>query len=373
MLTPVGMAMLFRVFPPAERVRAASILTVPTALAPALGPVLGGLLVTDLSWRWVFYVNLPIGVAGFVFGSVFLESVPEKNPGRFDLTGFLLAGFGLGLLMYGVSEGPARSWVAGDVLPPSPPVSSCSHASFPTSCAPTEPLMDFRLLANALFRTGTSVILLTTAALLGVLYVITLFYQDGRGLSALQAGLSTFPEAVGVMAGAQLASRVIYRRLGPRRHAAVGNLGMALFMASLALVGAHTSLWVARSLLFGMGLFLGQVFVPIQADVVRHHLAGRRQVSASSMFNAVRQLGGAIGVAAFTSVVVAVGAVHVVDHQAVANLASCHAAFLTAAGIAVLSCIVCLRIRDLDAIATMQPRRRPEVQPEATPGGVSQA
>jgi MFS family permease len=147
---------------------------------------------------------------------------------------------------------------------------------------------------------------------------------------------------------------------------------MALFIASLALVGAHTSLWVARLLLFGMGLFLGQVFVPIQAAsfaTISPAATGR----ASTMFNAVRQLGGAIGVAAFTSVVVAVGAVHVVDHQAVANLASYHAAFLTAAGFAVLSCIVCLRIRDLDAIATMQPRRRPEVQPEATPGGVSQA
>src|SRR5436309_4346205 len=63
MLAPVGMAMLFRVFPPAERIRAASILTVPTTLAPALGPVLGGLLVTDLSWRWVFYVNVPIGAS----------------------------------------------------------------------------------------------------------------------------------------------------------------------------------------------------------------------------------------------------------------------------------------------------------------------
>ncbi len=116
MLAPVGMAMLYRVFPPEERVRAASILTTPTALAPALGPVLGGLLVSDLSWRWVFYVNLPIGVAAFVFGLLFLESVPQKSPGRFDLPGFLLAGLGLGLLMYGVSEGPVRSWVAADVL-----------------------------------------------------------------------------------------------------------------------------------------------------------------------------------------------------------------------------------------------------------------
>ncbi|MGH3205239.1 MAG: MFS transporter, partial [Streptosporangiaceae bacterium] len=100
MLAPVGMAMLYRTFPPAERIRAAAILTVPTTLAPALGPVLGGLLVTDLSWRWVFYVNLPLGAAAFAFGLLFLEQPAQDRPGRFDLPGFLLSGLGLGLLMY---------------------------------------------------------------------------------------------------------------------------------------------------------------------------------------------------------------------------------------------------------------------------------
>src|ERR1700760_4601042 len=87
MLAPVGMAMLFRVFPPDERIRASAILTVPTTLAPALGPVLGGLLVTDLSWRWVFYVNVPIGVVGFTFGALFLSQTAQAQPGRFDLAG----------------------------------------------------------------------------------------------------------------------------------------------------------------------------------------------------------------------------------------------------------------------------------------------
>jgi EmrB/QacA subfamily drug resistance transporter len=88
MLTPTGMAMLYRTFPPAERVRASRILTVPTALAPALGPVVGGFLVTAASWRWVFYVNVPIGVAGFVFGALFLPEHREAGAGRFDLPGF---------------------------------------------------------------------------------------------------------------------------------------------------------------------------------------------------------------------------------------------------------------------------------------------
>ena len=90
MLAPVGMAMLFRVFPPSERIRAASILTVGTTLAPAIGPVLGGLLVTDLSWRWVFFVNLPIGIAAVTFGALCLERSEPQARGVFDIPGFAL-------------------------------------------------------------------------------------------------------------------------------------------------------------------------------------------------------------------------------------------------------------------------------------------
>jgi EmrB/QacA subfamily drug resistance transporter len=371
MLAPVGMAMLYRAFPPAERVRAARLLTTPTALAPALGPVLGGLLVSNLSWRWVFYVNLPIGIAAFIFGLLFLESVPEMSPGRFDLPGFLLAGVGLGLLMYGVSEGPSRSWVAGDVLGTIAAGVLLLSWLVWYELHTSEPLIDFRLLTNALFRTGIVVILLAFAALLGVIYVITLFYQDGRGMSALQAGLSTFPYAIGVMAGAQLASHFSYRRLGPRRLTAVGSVGTALFTALLALVGAHTSLWVPRLILFGMGIFLGQASVALQAAsfaTISPAATGR----ASTMYNAVRQLGGAVGVAAFTTVVVAVGTVHVVDHRAVANLTAYHAAFLAAAAFALLGGLASLRIHDAEAVSTMPgPRAETTEQGEREPAGAS--
>jgi MFS family permease len=106
MLAPVGTAMLFRTFPPQERVRAASIIVLPTALAPALAPVVGGLLVTDASWRWVFYVNVPIGIAALIFGVLFVKHSVESQPGSFDRPGFLLSGIGLGLFMYGSRRVP---------------------------------------------------------------------------------------------------------------------------------------------------------------------------------------------------------------------------------------------------------------------------
>src|SRR5437763_6380335 len=115
-LAPVGTAMLYRTFPPAQRVRVSSILIIPTVIAPASGPVLGGLLVDQLSWRWVFFVNVPIGIAACLFGLVFLHEHREPTAGRFDLPGFLLAGLGLALALYALSEGPTRGWSSPTIL-----------------------------------------------------------------------------------------------------------------------------------------------------------------------------------------------------------------------------------------------------------------
>ena len=196
MLAPVGMAMLYRVFPPDERIRAAAILTVPTTLAPALGPVLGGLFVTELSWRWVFYVNVPMGMAAFAFGAAFVHQPPQAEPGRFDLPGFLLAGFGLGLLMYGVSEGPDLGWDDPQVLASIAAGVVLLAAMVVVELRSTAPIVDLRLLGNRLFRAGNGVMVLASVAFLGTLYAISLYFQDGRGLTALAAGLSIFSRGV---------------------------------------------------------------------------------------------------------------------------------------------------------------------------------
>jgi EmrB/QacA subfamily drug resistance transporter len=355
MLAPVGMAMLFRVFPPEERIRASAILTVPTTLAPALGPVLGGLLVTDLSWRWVFYVNVPIGAAALLFGLLFLRSVPQTEPGRFDLPGFLLAGLGLGLAMYGVSEGPVKGWHSADVLATIAAGVVLLAAMVIVELRHPAPMVDLRLLGNRLFRSSNGVMVLSSVAFLGTLYAISLYFQDGRGLSALAAGLSIFPEAFGVMAGAQLASRFLYPRLGPRRHITMGLLGVAVSIALLAVLGPTTSLWWARLLMFALGLSMGQVFVPVQAAAfatISQAATGR----ASTLFNAVRQFGGAVGVAVLTTAIVLVGPLHVVDGHTAANLAAYRVAFLVAAAVALLAVPCALSIRDADAARTIPGR-----------------
>ena len=361
MLAPVGMAMLYRAFPPAERIRASSILTVPTTFAPALGPVLGGLLVTEASWRWVFYVNLPIGVAAFLFGYLFLEQRAESAPGHFDLAGFLLSGAGLGLLMYGVSEGPEIGWHRPEVLAIAAGVVLLA-IMIVVELRTRQPIVALRLLGIRLFRSANGVMVLGSIAFLGTLYAVSLYFQDGRGLSALAAGLSTFPEAIGVMLGAQLASRVLYPLLGPRRHIAIGLTGTGLSIGLLSLLGAGSSLWWARLLMFTMGLAMAQVFVPTQA--AGFATISRAQTGqASTMFNTVRQLGGAIGVAVLTTAIVTIGPTRLAHGQVVPNLTAYHVAFLVAAALCLAGVACALSIKDADAAATIPPRRRRR-QPE---------
>jgi EmrB/QacA subfamily drug resistance transporter len=362
MLTPVGMAMLFRTWPPAERVRASSILTVPTAFAPALGPVLGGILVTNATWRLVFYVNVPIGVVGIVFGALFLHEHREPAAGRFDLPGFALAGIGFAAFMYALSEGPSKGWSSSVIVALGILGVVLLGLLVRVELRTTQPMLDLRLLANGLFRSTTTVIFLGTMAFLGLLYLVALFFQEGLGLSALNAGLSTFPEALGVMAGAQVATRS-YGRIGPRRMMAAGLTGVAVTIALMALVGAHTNLWWMRLLMLALGLSMSHVFVPGQAAAfatISPASTGR----ASTLFNASRQLGSAVGVAILSTVLALVGVTRQVGGHASPHLAAYHWAFVTAAAIAVLAAVVAALTVD-DRAAAPSMRRRAGAPVEA--------
>jgi EmrB/QacA subfamily drug resistance transporter len=364
MMVPVGMAMLFRTFPPEERVRASSILVIPTALAPALGPVLGGLFVTELSWRWVFYVNLPIGLAALAFGFVFLDAHKGGVTGRLDVVGFILSGAGLGLLMYGVSEGPFKGWdrpgiiatiVAGAVL---------LVAMVVTELRTDRPLIDLRLFRDGLFRASNIVMGLGAMSFLGILFIVALFFQDGLGQSALGSGLSTFPEAIGVMIGAQVVTRYLYPNLGPRRTLTAGLLVLTAALALMSLINSPSQLWWMRILMLVMGYGMAHVFTSTQAAGFAT-ISGPDTAAASTLFNAQRQLGGAVGVALLSTVVAVIGPFTHSDGHLVPNLTAYHVTFLVAAGISLLSTLASQKIDDEAASATMVRRgKRADRSPE---------
>jgi EmrB/QacA subfamily drug resistance transporter len=356
MLAPVGLAMLFRVFPPAERVRAARILIVPTALSPAIGPVVGGLLVTDMSWRWAFYVNVPIGIAGLLFGLLFLREQERHDPGRFDVPGFALSGAGLGALMYALSEGSAQGWTSPGIIAAAVAGAVLLAALVRVELRTKQPLLDLSLLSNRLFRNTSGAFIVDTVAFLGSLFLVALFYQDGFGVSPLQSGLSTFPEALGVMAGAQIAGR-LYPRYGPRRLVTAGMTGVAASLVLMAFVPFSASLWWMRAFMVLLGICQGHAFVPTQTAAFAT-ISPADTGRAATMFNAGRQLGGALGVAVLSAVLsAAVALQHGGSAQSATakpGIGAYHAAFLTAAAIALAGAMWARAINDADAVPTMR-------------------
>jgi MFS family permease len=302
----------------------------------------------------VFWVNLPFGVIAFLFGLRFLQEHREPNPGRFDLRGFALAGIGFASLMYSVTEGPSKGWSSTLILGTGFLGLLLVAAMVYVELRVPEPMVALRLVRDRLFGSTLVVIFLSTMAFLGVLYVVSLFFQNGLGASPLTSGLSTFPEAIGIMLGAQSAGR-LYPRFGPRRIIAGGAGGVAGIVALMSLVGAgSSSLWVMRVLMFFLGLSMAHVFVPSQAAAFAT-ISAAATGRASTLFNALRQLGSAVGITVMTSVLALVGTTQVVAGSTVPNLAGYHAAFLVAAGIALLAVGAAMRIHDRDAASTMVP------------------
>jgi EmrB/QacA subfamily drug resistance transporter len=359
MLTPVGMAMLMRAFPPSERARMAGILIVPTALAPALGPLLGGLLVDELSWRWAFYLNLPLGLATLVFAALCLPPARQAVAGRFDLAGFLLAGGGLGAFMYALSDGSARGWGTPGIIVSGVGGVVALAALVVRETRVREPMLDVRLLTDRLFATATGTLFLTTIAFLGSLYAFALLQQDGLGRSALVSGALTSVEAVGVIGISQVVRRT-YPRVGPRRLGITGALAMAVVCLALARIGEDTPIPLVALAMLLLGSSVALLTIPLQTAAftrISHGDSGH----ASGLFNGARQVAGALGVALLATVITAAGATGEPRRPGdVEALGPYHAAFFVAAGLAVVAAAVCSLIHDSDAAATMQPTpRRP--------------
>jgi MFS family permease len=186
-----------------------------------------------------------------------------------------------------------------------------------------------------------------------------LYFQDARGLSALQSGISTFPEAFGVMLGAQFASRLIYPRIGPRRHITGGLIGLAVSTLLLTQITVTTNLWLIRGLMFVLGWMMAQVMVPNQAAsfaMITPESMGR----ASTFFNTMRQLGSATGVAILSTVLIGVGSTQGAGGTGASapDMTAYHLAFFTAALFALVAAVFSLTIHDSDAAETIVRRRR---------------
>ncbi len=348
MLTPVGMTMLFRAFPPAERAAASAVLAIPVTVAPAVGPLLGGYIVEYQDWRWIFFLNIVPGILALVACVSFLREEVQANPGKLDLRGFLLGGAGLVSLMYALSEVGRLGFGNTEVLVFGLGGVAILGLFTLAELRTDQPMLDVRLLTDKLFGASNFVLLVGNASIMGTFFLLPIFLQTQKGLSAFNVGLVTFPIAIGVALMAQPAAK-LYPKIGPRRMMIVGFTGNMLMTAALALINYGTADWLVGANMFVRGMFLAFLFIPLQAATFAT-ISPQDTGRASSIFSVSRQVAASFGVAILATALTSRLSFH---HALLADAATRNAAlsafqdtFLFAGAVSVLGIVACFLIDD---------------------------
>lgn len=300
MVMPVGMIALAQAAGPRNMGRVMSIVGVPMLLAPVFGPVIGGLIVEHLDWRWMFFVNIPIGAVGLVMASRLLPRGTARgaagDSGRLDARGLLLLSPGIALVVYGLSEVAAT----GDALAPGALAPALGGlilvALFARHAWRVEfPIVDVRLLGAGGFSAAALTIVLAGAALFGGMLLLPLYYQMARGLTALDAGLLLAPQGIGAAIAMHWSGRLT-DRIGGGPVVTAGLLVLCLGTLPFTQVTGSTPYLLLVAGLFVRGIGLGFTMMPAMASAFA--LLETDQVPrATPMLNVLQRVGGAVGTA----------------------------------------------------------------------------
>jgi EmrB/QacA subfamily drug resistance transporter len=373
MLTPVGTAMLYRAFTPYERAQASAVLMIPIAIAPTIGPILGGVLVDYASWHWIFLINLPIGILTFFLAAAALKEHTEENVGRFDVPGFFLSAAGLPLILFGLTQAPGKGWLSPWAIGPMLVGVVLMITLVIVELRATAPLLSLRLFGNRMFRNANMVNFIVSAGFSGAVFLLPLFLQELRGLSAFHSGLTTFPQALGLMVVSRFAAK-LYPTMGPRKMATLGMIGGAITTIPFLFFDTGTSLWLIRAVMFSRGVTMGFGIIPINAaqfSTISRSDSGR----ASSLVSTNRQVASSVGVAVVATILAdrTVSYLHSAGTGAT-QTAVVHAGVLgyrdAYIGVIILTLIGVLfasRIKDEDAAASMRAPAAPPVETATEP------
>ncbi|WP_078656312.1 MFS transporter [Kitasatospora aureofaciens] len=299
LVMPMSLAVIPAIFPAAEQRRATAILTAAIAGGAPLGPLIGGLLLQHFWWGSVFAVNVPLTAIGIVACVLLLPESRNPAAPRMDLPGTVLAATGLGALTYGIIEGADRGWndplvlatLIGSVL--------LLTALVLRSRRQSDPMLDLTLLADPTFRWSSVAATLISLVLFGAFFVLPLYFQSVLGTDALGSGLRLMPMMLGLLAAARFTEPLV-TRIGAR---AVITLGLALLGAAL-LFGSRTdgsdgygraAVWLT---VLGVGMGLSLITAQSSALIT---LPPARAGVGSGLLQTLRQVGGAVGIAAFGS------------------------------------------------------------------------
>jgi len=352
MMVPVGRLVLLRTVATEDLVSAMSWLMVPALLGPVVGPPLGGFIVTYLSWRWIFYINLPIGLLGLYLATVFIEDVREPDPGQFDLRGFCLSSVSLSCLMYGfemASRGIGESALTtGAVLAVgvAAGLAYVRHARWTLN-----PIIDFRLMKIPTF--GISVIAGSLTRITGgaLPFLLPMMMQLGFGFSAARSGMITFSTAAGSVLMKVVAGPIL-RRFGFRATLVWNGVIATSFLAVCALFRPAWPQLAINGVLLAGGFFQSLQFTAYNT-VAYADIPQPRMSSATSYYATFQQLMLSMGICVSSALLAL--SMAVAGHPA-PRLSDFTVAFLGVTCLSILASPVCARL-PRDAGAAMSGHR----------------
>src|ERR1700730_17770423 len=297
-MQPLSQAVLLEAFPPHERGKAMGFWGLGIVTAPILGPVVGGWLTDTYSWRWVFYINIPVGIASLVMTKMFIFDPPymKRQSETIDYWGIGMLALGIGALQIMVDVGLRGGWLNWRFLVAVCVISAVSLAAFIFRELRTEhPVVDLRVFKNRTFAAG--VFLMTTLGfvLYGSLVLLPIMLQTLLGYPPVQAGMAMAPRGIGSFLGMPLIGYLI-AKVDSRRLVAGGLVAGRLTLLWLGRLNLNAGYWDIFWPQFFQGLGLSMVFVPL-TTISMDPIPRERMGNATSLFNLMRNIGGGIGIA----------------------------------------------------------------------------
>jgi len=297
-MQPLSQAVLLEAFPPHERGKAMGFWGLGIVVAPILGPVLGGWLTDTYSWRWVFYINLPVGIASLVMTKLFVfdPAYLRKETNRIDYWGIGLLAVWVGSLQLALDLGQERDWFSSLFITTLVVMAGGGLIAFLVrEWVAREPVVDLRVFKVRTYSTG--VFLMTTLGfvLYGSLVLLPIMLQTLLGYPSLQAGIAMAPRGLGSLIGMPVVGLMI-GRIDPRKMVAGGLIAGAGTLFWLAQLNLEAGYWDIFWPQFFQGLGLSALFVPL-TTISMDPIPRERMGNATSLFNLMRNLGGSIGIA----------------------------------------------------------------------------
>ncbi len=302
LMNPATLSIIAATFPPHQRGMAIGIWAGVSALALAIGPLVGGLITEHIDWSWVFFINVPVGALGIAASFVFIrESRDESEEQRLDLPGLLTSGLGLFALTYGLIEGNSYGWTSARILGSFAVAAVALVAFVLLETRQRLPMLDLSLFRSGTFAGANLVVLLVALAMFGVFFFVSLYMQNILGYSAVQAGAAFLPMTVLIILVAPLAGRTS-DRIGSRWLMTAGMLLVGTQLVYFSRLGIDSTFWnLLPGLLIG-GVGMSLVMTPSAAAAVRSVPVDKSGVG-SAVLNAARQVGGSMGIAVLGAII----------------------------------------------------------------------